>query len=155
MIIHDQAKWLLTGNRKLHAANMTNFWPKNWSPSLKNCLQSQTHFWYSKITEFEQNGYLQSGCIQEMVAYKKWSLWTEGHFVCTCVNMGCWSATEAFSVNCLCSVPALAGCFLELNDVYWMLRSTNMFFKVSRYFYDESKFIVASLSPLRGQSFLS
>ena len=120
-----------------------------------HCLQSQTHFWYSKITEFEQNGYLQSDCIQEMVAYKKWSLWTGGHFVCACVNMGCWSATEAFSVNCLRSVPAFAGCFLELNDIYWMLRSTNMFFKVSRYFYDESKFIVASLSPLRGQSFLS
>ena len=155
MIIHDQAKWSLTGNRKLHAANMTNFWPRNWSHSLKNCLQSQTHFWYSKITEFEQNGHLQSGCIQEMVAYKKWSLWTGGHFVCTCVNMGCWSATEAFSVNCLRSVPAFAGCILELNDIYWMLRSTNMFFKVSRYFYDESEFIIASLSPLRGQSFLS
>ena len=80
---------------------------------------------------------------------------TGGHFVCACVNMGCWGATEAFSVNCLRSVPAFAGCFLELNDVYWVLRSTNMFFKVSRYFYDESEFIVASLSPLRGQSFLS
>ena len=45
--------------------------------------------------------------------------------------------------------------FLEVNDVYWVLRSTNMFSKVSRYFYDESEFIVASLSPLRGQSFLS
>ena len=53
------------------------------------------------------------------------------------------SATEAFSVNCLRSVPAFAGRFLELNDVYWVLHSTNMFFKV------------ASLSPLRGQSFLS
>ena len=63
--------------------------------------------------------------------------------------------TEAFSVNCLRSVPAFAGRFLELNDVYWVLHSTNMFFKVSRYFYDESEFIVASLSPLRGQSFLS
>ena len=70
-------------------------------------------------------------------------------------NMGCQSATEAFSVNWVRSVPAFAGCFLELNDVYWVLRSTNMFFKVSRYFYDESEFIVASLSPLRGQSFLS
>ena len=59
------------------------------------------------------------------------------------------------SVNCLRSVPAFAGCFLELNDVYWVLRSTNVFFKVSWYFYDESEFIVASLSPLRGQSFLS
>ena len=80
---------------------------------------------------------------------------TGGHFVFACVNMNCWSATEAFSVNCLRSVPAFAGCFLELNDVYWVLHSTNMFFKVSRYFYDESEFIVASLSPLRGQSFLS
>ena len=34
------------------------------------------------------------------------------------------------------------------------LRSTNMFFNVSWHFYDESEFIVASLSPLRGQSFL-
>ena len=63
--------------------------------------------------------------------------------------------TEAFSVNCLRSVPAFAGRFLELNDMYWVLHSTNMFLKVSRYFYDESEFIAASLSPLRGQSFLS
>ena len=60
-----------------------------------------------------------------------------------------------FRDYCLLSVPAFEGCFLELNDVYWMLCSTNMFFKVSRYFYNESEFIVASLSPLRGQSFLS
>ena len=58
-------------------------------------------------------------------------------------------------MNFLRSLPALAGCFLEPSDVYWVLRSTNVFFKVSRYFYDESEFIVASLSPLRGQSFLS
>ena len=55
-----------------------------------------------------------------------------------------------FCDYCLCSIPAFAGCFLELNDVYWVLHSTNMFFKVSRYFYDESEFIIASLSPLRG-----
>ena len=54
-------------------------------------------------------------------------------------------------MNCLHSVPAFAGCFLELNDVYGVLRFTNMFFKVSRYFYDESEFIVASLSPWRGR----
>ena len=65
------------------------------------------------------------------------------------------NATEAFSVNCLRSLPAFVGCFLELNDVYWVLRSTNVFFKVSRHFYDESQFIVASLWSLRGQSFLS
>ena len=28
------------------------------------------------------------------------------------------ATTEAFSMNCLHSVPAFAGCFLELNDVY-------------------------------------
>ena len=50
-------------------------------------------------------------------------------------------------MNCLRSVPAFAGCFLELNDVYWVLHSTNMFLKVLRYFYGESEFIVASLSP--------
>ena len=49
------------------------------------------------------------------------------------------------TVNCLRSVLAFSGCFLELNDVHWMLRSTNMLFKVSRYFYDESEFIVDSL----------
>ena len=60
---------------------------------------------------------------------------TGGHFACACVNMGCWSAIEAFSVNCLRSVPAFAGCFLELNDVYWVLRSSDVFFKVSWYFF--------------------
>ena len=80
---------------------------------------------------------------------------TGGHFVCACVKTVCWSATEASSINCLRSLPAFAGRFLELNDVYWVLRSTNVFFKVSRHFYDQSEFIVASLSPLRGQSFLS
>ena len=57
--------------------------------------------------------------------------------------MGCGSVIEAFSVNCLCSVPAFAGCFLELNDVYRVLSSTNMSFKVLTYFYDESEFIVS------------
>ena len=56
---------------------------------------------------------------------------------------------------CLSSIAVFAGCFLELNDICWVLRSTNVFFKVSRHFYDESEFIVASLSPLRGQSFIS
>ena len=58
-------------------------------------------------------------------------------------------------MNCLRSVPAFAGCFLELNDVYWVLLSTNVFFNVSCFLYDESEFTVASLSPLRRQSFLS
>ena len=42
-------------------------------------------------------------------------------------------------MNCLRSVPAFAGCFLELKDLYWVLRSTNVFFTVSWYFYDESE----------------
>ena len=71
--------------------------------------------------------------------------------MCACVNMSfCW-ATEVhrgISLNCLRSVPEFAGCFLGLNDVYWVLRSTNVFFNVSWYFYDESEFIVASLLPL-------
>ena len=61
-------------------------------------------------------------------------------------------ATGAFSANCLRLLPAFAACFLELNDVYWKLRT---FSKISRYFYDESECIVVSLSPLRGQSFPS
>ena len=36
-------------------------------------------------------------------------------------------ATGAFSANCLRLLPAFAACFLELNDVYWELRSTNVF----------------------------
>ena len=73
---------------------------------------------------------------------------------CMCMCL-CRSSKGAFSVNCLCSLPAFAGCFLEMNDVYWELRSTNVFLKVSRYFYDESEFMAAALSPLRGKSFLS
>ena len=84
---------------------------------------------------------------QEGILYAHASIWA--------VEVPLRSATEAFSVNCLRLVPAFPGCFLELIDMYWVLRSTNVFFKVSRYFYDESEFIVASLSPLRGQYFLS
>ena len=50
---------------------------------------------------------------------------------------------------------SISSCFLDLSDVYWVLRSTNVIFNVSWYFYDESEFIVASLSPLIGRSFLS
>ena len=34
MIICDHVEWLLTGNRKQKNI-MSNFWPKNWSQSLK------------------------------------------------------------------------------------------------------------------------
>ena len=84
---------------------------------------------------------------QEGILYAHASIWA--------VEVPQRSSTETFSVNCLRSLPAFAGCFLELNDVYLVLRSANMFFKVSIYLYDESEFIVASLSPLRGHSFLS
>ena len=36
-------------------------------------------------------------------------------------------------MNCLRSLRVFAGCVLELNDVYWELRSTNVFSKVSTY----------------------
>ena len=83
------------------------------------------------------------------------------HWQCLCKILGrqiksimvCYGISGV--VNCLRSLPAFVGCFLELTDLYWVLRATNVFFKVSRHFYDESEFIVASLSPLRGQSFLS
>ena len=52
-------------------------------------------------------------------------------------------------MNYLRSVPAFEGCFLELNDVYWMLRSTNMFFKVSRYFSDETEYCSLAVTPER------
>ena len=68
--------------------------------------------------------------------------------LCFCLGTCCLRSTLVFA-------DLFAGCFLELNDLYWVLRSTNVFFKVSRHFYDESEFIVASLSPLRGQSFIS
>ena len=64
-----------------------------------------------------------------------------------CMRMGqygllksCWRGTEAFSVKCLHSLPVFAGCFLELH-------STNVFFKVSRHFYDESEFILGCCRP--------
>ena len=54
---------------------------------------------------------------------------TGGHFVRACVNMGCWSATQAFPVNCLRSVPAFVGRFLELNDVYWVQTCIEVFLR--------------------------
>ena len=80
---------------------------------------------------------------------------TAGQFVCACVNIVCTALSVEVSANCLRSLQAFAGCFLELNDVFWELRSTNVFLKVSRYFYDESELLVGALLPLRGQSFLS
>ena len=80
---------------------------------------------------------------------------TGGQFVCACVNIVCTALSVEVSANCLRSLQAFAGCFLELNDVFWELRSTNVFLKVSRYFYDESELLVGALLPLRGQSFLS
>ena len=78
---------------------------------------------------------------------------TGGQFVCACVNIVCTALSVEVSANCLRSLQAFAGCFLKLNDVFWELRSTNVFLKVSRYFYDESELLVGALLPLRGQSF--
>lgn len=64
-------------------------------------------------------------------------------------------AKEEFSVNCFRALPAFAASYLELNELYWELCLINVFFEASRYFCKENEFIVASLSPLRGKSFLS
>ena len=76
---------------------------------------------------------------------------TGGHFVCACINMVCWRAVEEAQRHFLWIVYVhyrhLQAVFLELNDVYWVLRSSNVFFKVSRHFYDESEFILGRCRP--------
>ena len=71
--IRDYVGWSLTGNRK--QKNMSNFWPKKWSRSLKKFE------WWSLMRELlkqylteKQNRCLQSGRLREVVVYKKWSL---------------------------------------------------------------------------------
>ena len=55
-------------------------------------------------------------------------------------------------MNFLRSLPTYAGFFLELNDFFGCYVPQTSSLKVSRYVYDESEFIIASLSPLREQS---
>ena len=55
-------------------------------------------------------------------------------------------------MNFLRSLPTYAGFFVELNDFFGCYFPQTSSLKVSRYVYDESEFIIASLSPLRGQS---
>ena len=55
-------------------------------------------------------------------------------------------------MNFLRSLPTYAGFFVELNDFFGCYVPQTSSLKVSRYVYDESEFIIASLSPLRGQS---
>ena len=73
MIIHDRVGWSLTGNRK--QKKMSNFWTKKWLRSLKKfeLWTLMREFLKQYFTE-KQNGYLQSGCLQEVVAYEKWLL---------------------------------------------------------------------------------
>ena len=90
----------------------------------------------------------------------RWVLKTErrihfGHFVGACVSMVCWSASDIFRELFTFNTSICRLFFGAEWHIYGVLRSTNVFFKVSRHFYVESEFIVASLSPWRGQSFLS
>ena len=69
-IIRDYVGWSLTGNRK--QKNMSNFWPKKWSWSLKKFE------WWSLTREIlkqylteKQNGCLQSGRLREVVAMRE------------------------------------------------------------------------------------
>ena len=54
---------------------MSNLLPKKWSRSLKKfeSLSLTREFLKQYLTE-KQNGYLQSGSLQELVGYEKWSL---------------------------------------------------------------------------------
>ena len=50
---------------------MSNFWPKKWSRSLKKFkLYSLTKEYLKQYLTENQNGYLQSGRLREVVAYE-------------------------------------------------------------------------------------
>ena len=54
---------------------MPTLWPKEWSRTLKKYEQwSLTREFLKQYLTEKQNGYLQSGRLQEVVAYEKWSL---------------------------------------------------------------------------------
>ena len=70
MIIRDYVGWSLTRNRK--QKNMSNFWPKKWSRSLKKIE------WWLRTRELlkqylteKQNGCLRSGRLREVVAMRE------------------------------------------------------------------------------------
>ena len=69
MIIHDYVGWLLTGNKK--QKKMSIFWPKKWLRSLKKFEWSLTRELLKHYLTENQNGYLRSGCLQEVVTYEK------------------------------------------------------------------------------------
>ena len=56
---------------------MCQFWPENWPWSLKKfelwSLTCMTDLLKQYLTE-KENGYLESGCLREVITYKKWSL---------------------------------------------------------------------------------
>ena len=71
-VIRDYVGWSLTENRK--QKNMCDFWPKQWSRSLKKSE------WWSLTRELlkqylteKQNGCLLSGRLREVVTYEKLS----------------------------------------------------------------------------------
>ena len=150
VLMSNSPLWGYSGDRvemvvKMHSGTVLG---DEFAAMLKMCPPKQSH----NVLDGHLDPVSRATSKWPILLYRTTGRTTGGHFVCACVNMSCWSATEAFPLNCLRSLPEFAGCFLEL---YWVLRSTNVFFNVSRYFYDESEFIVASLLPLRGQSFLS
>ena len=54
---------------------MSNFWPKKWSQSFEKFTQwSLTREFLKQCLTEQQNGYLLSGRLQEVVAYERWSL---------------------------------------------------------------------------------
>ena len=81
----DHVGWSLTGNRK--QKNMSNFWPKNWSQSLKKFEQwSLTRELLEQFLTEKQNGYLQSGRLREVVAMRELTVCTNTKSCFDCVD---------------------------------------------------------------------
>ena len=65
--------WSVTGNRK--QKNVLNFWSTKWSRSIKKFERwSLTRQFLKQHLTEKQNGYLQRGCLWEVVAYENWLL---------------------------------------------------------------------------------
>ena len=63
---------------------------------------------------------------------------------------GLWKCLRGIFCELFTFTTSICGLFLELNELYWVLRSTNVLFKSTI-----KVSLLWPLSPLRGQSFLS
>ena len=71
---------------------MSNFWPKSGHGRLRNLIVVSYERVFETVFDWEtkQNSnktvYLQSGLLQEVVAYEKWSLWESWLYVYKWMN---------------------------------------------------------------------